>query len=70
VVREYGSETLQNLALMDQARRLGGAEVAESIVLLACPPGRSRLLRAAWRPCSRGSARRAAVVGARNSEAR
>ena len=32
----------------------GGAVVAESVVRLACPPGRSRLLRAAWRPCSRG----------------
>jgi hypothetical protein len=30
-------------------------------------PGRFRLLRAAWRPCSRGPARRAAVVGVGNS---
>ena len=37
----------------------GGAVVAESVLPLACPPGRSRLLRAAWRPCSRGPARRA-----------
>jgi hypothetical protein len=37
----------------------GGANVAESVVPLACPLGRSRLLRAAWRPCSRGPARRA-----------
>jgi hypothetical protein len=31
--------------------------VAKFVVPLACPPGRSRLLRAAWRPCSRGPAR-------------
>ena len=37
----------------------GGADVAELVVLLTCRSGRSRLLRAAWRPCSRGSARRA-----------
>jgi hypothetical protein len=37
----------------------GGADVAKSVSLLACPPGRSRSLRAAWRPCSRGPAQRA-----------
>jgi hypothetical protein len=36
--------------------------VAGSVSLLACPPGRSRVLRAAWRPCSRGPARRAVAV--------
>ncbi len=30
--------------------------------LLACPLVRLRLLRAAWRPCSRGPALRAAMV--------
>jgi hypothetical protein len=42
----------------------GGAGVAESAVSLACPLGRSRVLRAAWRPCSRGPAPRAEVVPA------
>ena len=37
-------------------RRRLGDEVAS---LLTCPPGRSRWLRAAWRPCSRGPVRRA-----------
>jgi hypothetical protein len=41
----------------------GGADVAESIAHLACPPVRSRVLRAAWRPCSRGPARRAHRIG-------
>jgi hypothetical protein len=50
----------------DQGAACGGADVAEFVVLLACPPGRSRLLRAAWRPCSRGPARRAVVADARN----
>src|SRR5947209_10875166 len=42
----------------------GDADVAGSVGLLACPPDRSRLLRAACRPCSRGPDWRAAVVGA------
>ena len=37
----------------------GGTDVAGPVLRLACPPGRSRTLRAAWRPCSRGPARRA-----------
>jgi hypothetical protein len=40
----------------------GGANLAESVIQLACPPGRSRLLRAAWRPCSRGPSLAGAVV--------
>jgi hypothetical protein len=55
VVAELGS-------MGSRAPPCGGADVAEFVVLLACPPGRSRLLRAAWRPCSRGPARRALVV--------
>jgi hypothetical protein len=56
---------LPNNPLMDQGAACGGAEVAESAHQLACPPGRSRSLRAAWRPCSRGSARRARGVARR-----
>lgn len=44
----------------------GGVDMAESVVLLACPQGRTRFLRAACRPCPRGLDRRAAVVGACN----
>jgi hypothetical protein len=37
----------------------GGADMAKFVVLQYSPvlSGRSRLLRAAWRPCSRGPAR-------------
>ena len=40
----------------------GGTDVAGSVYRLACPPGRSHVLRAAWRPCSRGPTRRAFVA--------
>ncbi len=46
----------------------GGADVADLVRHLACPPGRSRLLRAAWRPCSREPARRALVVAGPHSQ--
>ena len=36
--------------------------VVGSVCRLVCPPGRSRVLRAAWRPCSPGPARRALVA--------
>jgi len=49
---------------MDQGAGCAGAGVAGLRCFLACPAVRLRVLRAAWRPCSRGPDRRAAVVGA------
>jgi hypothetical protein len=40
----------------------GGANVAKLCQSLTCPQVRLRLLRAAWRPCSRGPALRAVMV--------
>ena len=51
-VAEYGPMGVQ----ARRRRRRGRGRVGTH---LACPPGRSRSLRAAWRPCSRGPARRA-----------
>jgi hypothetical protein len=61
-VREHTMTVGENFPSTGQDAACGGAGVAESVALLTCPPDRSRLLRAAWRPCSRGSARRAAVA--------
>jgi len=53
---------LPNSPLWDQGAGCAGADVAGMHASLACPLVRLRLLRAAWRPCSRGPDRRAAVV--------
>src|SRR5262249_43755813 len=43
----------------------GGAGMVECVVPVTCPLGRSRLLRAACRPCSRGPARAGCAVARR-----
>ncbi len=54
VVAEFGS-----MGSRRRLRRRGRGRVGRS---LTCPQGRLRLLRAAWRPCSRGPALRAVMV--------
>jgi hypothetical protein len=53
------AHALPNKPLIDQGAGYAGAGVGWLASFLACPPVRLRLLRAAWRPCSRGPARRA-----------
>jgi hypothetical protein len=56
----YGYRTLlPNSPLWDQARRLRRRGRGQARRPTRLPASRSRLLRAAWRPCSRGPARRA-----------
>lgn len=56
---------LPNLALWDLRRRLRRRWRGWLRCVLACPARPSRSLRAAWRPCSHGPARRALVVTTR-----
>ena len=53
---------LPNSPLWDQGAATGGVDVGKSVITLVCPPGRSRVLRAACRPCSRGPAVRVMII--------
>ena len=53
---------LPNLPLWDQGAACCGAAVARLVGTSCARLGRSRLLRAAWQPCSRGPARRARMI--------